>query len=202
MQSWGISCPDRNWFSIASQWLTWDNYLVDLLKDPKVIIDIGAAIGYSTILFARNYPNAEIVAIEPVADHFGLLKDNTSPLRGIRYLKIACGERNQIATLSINEGEPNTGKMSVFGGGKNTEHVKMLKLDALHLQPDFIKIDVEGYEKQVLMGGRRTIKRHKPLIQMEKIHGNKEAEEYLLGELGYFRVTRRHNDVLYTCHKR
>ena len=50
------------------------------------------------------------------------------------------------------------------------------RLDDLNLEPSFIKIDVQGFEKNVLIGGAKTIKTHKPLIMFEI---NEDAEEYM-----------------------
>lgn len=49
-------------------------------------------------------------------------------------------------------------------------------LDALNLVPDFLKIDVQGFERAVLAGGSATIRKHAPLIMLEN---NPAADEYL-----------------------
>ena len=41
------------------------------------------------------------------------------------------------------------------------------KLDSFRLQPGFIKIDVEGYESEVLIGSKKTIEEHRPIIMLE-----------------------------------
>jgi FkbM family methyltransferase len=43
----------------------------------------GAKIGTSSIFFARKYPNAEIIAIEPKSGNFSMLKKNTEPYKNI-----------------------------------------------------------------------------------------------------------------------
>ena len=45
--------------------------------------------------------------------------------------------------------------------------INQKKLDFYKLKPIFLKIDVEGYEKQVLSGGLQTIKKYKPIIYVE-----------------------------------
>lgn len=54
---------------------------------------------------------------------------------------------------------------------------KISVLDDLKLNPVFLKLDVQGYERQVLVGGRKTIERNKPLILMEN---NSSGDEYML----------------------
>jgi len=53
------------------------------------------------------------------------------------------------------------------------------KLDDLGLNPFFIKLDVEGFEYQVLLGGEATIKKSKPIILIEKIDRNDEKLNFL-----------------------
>lgn len=55
------------------------------------------------------------------------------------------------------------------------------KLDDYNLKPDFIKIDAQGFEENVLRGGALTIEKHKPVILMEI---NPNAENYLF-DLGW-----------------
>ncbi len=48
--------------------------------------------------------------------------------------------------------------------------ISVKTLDGLNLNVNFLKIDVEGYEPNVLRGARETIKRCKPIIVMEANH--------------------------------
>lgn len=59
---------------------------------------------------------------------------------------------------------------------------KIQKLDDFSLNPYFIKIDVQGFELEVLKGGAETIKSHTPVILIESI--NNDHMEFL-GEFGY-----------------
>jgi FkbM family methyltransferase len=70
------------------------------------------------------------------------------------------------------------------------------RLDDQHLDPIFIKVDVQGYEFQVLSGGIETIRRHDPILMLEGFHGNQELtqlmenlgyEEYVFDETGFYR---------------
>jgi FkbM family methyltransferase len=55
-------------------------------------------------------------------------------------------------------------------------------LDSFQLAPAFIKIDVQGYETQVLQGARDTLRRHKPVLLIESLQDEQKA---LLNPLGY-----------------
>lgn len=69
---------------------------------------------------------------------------------------------------------------------KKTCYVK--KLDDLNLEPYFIKIDVQGFEYEVLLGGRATIERSTPILLIET-PGQKEID--LLKLYGYKPFTYR-----------
>src|SRR6266404_4664431 len=51
-------------------------YDFPLAKSPSVIVDAGANVGFASVFFARKYPNARILAIEPETSNFALLKKN------------------------------------------------------------------------------------------------------------------------------
>jgi hypothetical protein len=55
--------------------------------------------------------------------------------------------------------------------GKDGEQVEMITIDSLHLDKvDYIKMDVEGFEPLVMLGGMQTILRDLPVILFEKNH--------------------------------
>lgn len=49
------------------------------LEDPKLIIDCGANVGYSTLYFLNKYPNAHVIAVEPDLENFKLCEKNLTP---------------------------------------------------------------------------------------------------------------------------
>jgi FkbM family methyltransferase len=51
------------------------------------ILDAGANVGYSAVYFAQQHPEAEIIAVEPEADNFELLKKNASPYANIHPVR-------------------------------------------------------------------------------------------------------------------
>ena len=67
------------------------------------------------------------------------------------------------------------------------EDIEVITLDSLALpRVDFLKIDVEGMERDVLEGGRVTLERERPLMQVEWLGRDRGAlPAYLLDDLGY-----------------
>ncbi len=58
-------------------------------NNPKIILDAGANIGTSAIFFARKYPDATILAIEPESENFALLEKNTRDYKNVISIQAA-----------------------------------------------------------------------------------------------------------------
>jgi len=57
--------------------------------EPKIIIDGGAYVGYSTVFFANKFPNATKIAVEPESSNFALLIENTKNYSNIILINSA-----------------------------------------------------------------------------------------------------------------
>ena len=84
--------------------------------------------------------------------------------------------------------EGNTGHSHIDKTTVGTGKVDMKRLDSLWFDRiDYIKIDCEGYEMQILQGGEQTIRNHQPVIVVEqKLHkdtGVTKATQYGAVEL-------------------
>lgn len=80
-----------------------------------------------------------------------------------------------------------SGSVYLFDNKKITVETMALKiktLDSLNLNPDFIKIDVQGFEHLFLLGAKETIIGCKPIFLIESVKQNGEVYN-LLKELGY-----------------
>jgi FkbM family methyltransferase len=120
------------------------------LRERPYIIDCGANIGLSVIYMKRLYPDAEIVAFEPDEVNFKLLEKNISSfgLDHVTLRKEAVWTENTILQFA------DEGSMSSRiddGSGKKTIPVRAIRLkDFLTTSVDFLKIDIEGAEFQVM----------------------------------------------------
>jgi FkbM family methyltransferase len=119
------------------------------LKPNCCIIDCGANIGLSVIYLKQLFPNASIIAFEPDENNFTLLTKNVASfhLHGVDLRKEAVWIENTLI------GFKNEGSMSskVDHGSTGTIKVKASRLkDLLVQQIDFLKIDIEGAEYEVL----------------------------------------------------
>ena len=140
--------------------LNWDDHFIPVVKkiDNRqfgMVIDVGAFIGDSTAWF-RSYP---CIAFEPQADAFTCLMRNT---RGVDCFPFAAG--NGEAYSVINGQSGNLGARGIVPGGSQISiRIDDLKLENVAL----IKIDVEGWEPNVLEGCKETIERCKPIVVVE-----------------------------------
>jgi FkbM family methyltransferase len=155
-------------------------YIKSILRPGMVFVDVGANMGYYSLLAAKMVGSTgKVHSFEPNQRMFGELGHNIA-LNGfdnVRINNFALGERDGIAKISRYEkGKEVYGSLSdrAFPGtiiiGYDDVQVKML--DAYAEQNnlsrlDVIKLDVEGAELQVLRGGINIIDRYKPFIVME-----------------------------------
>ena len=140
---------------------------LQFVKDFGVAVDIGANVGLWSRDLVRKF--AHVIAIEPVVDFQECMRRNV-PMENIEIWPIALGTEDTSIDMIITKG--NTGHShidkSTIGSGK----VEMKRLDSLHFDRiDYMKIDCEGYEMQILKGGEHTIRTHQPVIVVEqKLH--------------------------------
>lgn len=165
-----------------------------LLKPGDTVIDIGANIGAHTLQLARCVsPNGRVVAIEPTEYAYGKL---TQLLEDNRPLSNIVSSHQAMLTETTDSGlvEQLYSSWSVEGGnepqhpmhlgtGKATRGARAVALDDLVHELglkriDLIKLDVDGWEMEVLRGARATLGKLKPSIVFE-------VAPYTLEERGY-----------------
>jgi len=151
-------------------------YEAELLADvrsrlffPECAVDVGAHVGNHTVYFSRIL-GMKTIAFEPNAVSFELLEANVrengvEALCRLRHAAIgsAAGRVRAIASPEINSGMA-TVESDPMGD------VPLLCLDdelARDPRIDVIKIDVEGWELEVLRGAERVLQQHRPLLYVE-----------------------------------
>jgi FkbM family methyltransferase len=152
-------------------------YFKSLLKPSSVVSDIGANVGYYSLVAAPLVGSTgRVYAFEPASRQFASLKKNAlrNGFTQILPNKLALADKPGEAVL-YQEDEFNTGSASLHHTGPNNtkgemvtlttldDFVEPLKLDRL----DVIKVDVEGYELAVLNGGRKTLEEFHPTLLIE-----------------------------------
>lgn len=159
-----------------------ENKRLSLPRDA-IIFDVGANFGMMTLQFAKQVPLGKVYSFEPTFYAFSKLKKNLelNPELAKRIVAI------QIFVSSSTSGEPDIkayaswkvgGKVKgvkhrVHGGiAKSTDGIRAVSLDDFCEQNkikrlDFIKIDTDGHEFEVLKGAQKVISKFKPIIIFE-----------------------------------
>lgn len=140
--------------------------------DSKVVYDIGAFHGLLTIFFARRAKT--VVAWEPNSRNRQRLTENVK-LNGFANVVVrpyGLSSKSMQAKMSFDPLAP--GRASIdskiaSGGEQEVIEIRMLDQEVGLEKPDLIKIDVEGFELNVLEGGLRTLEPH-PTLFLE-MHG-------------------------------
>lgn len=153
-----------------------------------LILDIGGNLGYTAIAFrlALKNPCIDIYSFEPYPPNHFYFKKNTLK-HNIMLFPFGIGNESQVMDIGLpdytydiadKDDRSNTGRVSLIGIGNAISdqtslkaHVvhgdKLLKTMFMNNKVTFIKIDVEGFELEVLNGLSDTIKESMPVIQME-----------------------------------
>jgi len=132
---------------------------------PRVIHDIGANVGTWTCLAKSLYPDAAVEAFEPLESHLGGFQSWTAGLSSVRLHPIALGPRDGTATIEVTDFSDASSVLALTAEGRSTfkvapagrRDVRMATLDGLVAagavrSPDLLKLDVQGYELEVLKG--------------------------------------------------
>lgn len=150
------------------------------LDPQRDFVDVGANIGFYTVLGARLLSGRRVLAIEPTTGAFARLTANLA-LNGVEEqvtaFKGAASDRaGQLSIHAIAGMEEFSSLGPIIHGAAagqtvTTEQVPAETVDALvarhGLDPGMIKIDVEGAEGQVLAGAQATLERHRPVVLSE-----------------------------------
>jgi FkbM family methyltransferase len=150
------------------------------VRPGQSVFDIGANIGAHTIAFAAIVgPLGHVTAFEPQRVIFQILNANAAlnGLTAVTTKAIALGSAaGAIKVPPLNyAGEANFGGLSLEGATVG-EEVPLLTFDSLAVAAcDFVKIDVEGMEIEVLKGMGETIARFRPAMYVENDRARKSA---------------------------
>lgn len=159
---------------------------VALCKQRRAALDIGAHVGLWSRVLARQFE--EVQAFEASPEHVACFERNLEGIKNTHVFTGAVGANDQASALRMCSA--NSGNAHILCAGEADfeeaiESVLMITIDsfmacvpseAVAQRIDFVKIDVEGYEYDVLMGARQTIERNRPVMVVEQKPGN--AERY------------------------
>lgn len=121
-------------------------------KDRPKIIDCGSYIGTSILYFKINYPNADVIGFEPDESNYAILKENLDNwnFSDTKVLNAAVWVKN--GTISFHSTGNMVSKIETgIDKSANIKTVNSVRLNDLLIEEiDFLKIDIEGAEYEVL----------------------------------------------------
>lgn len=136
------------------------------LKNNSVVVDVGANIGYYSLLAARRVK--KVYAIEPDQKCFEILKKNVeeNKLKNVVLINKAASDKREKKYLVRDE--KNLGNSRI--NDKNGELINTDTLDNIlknEQKIEVIKIDTQGWETQVVAGAKKVLKKDKPTVFLE-----------------------------------
>ena len=149
------------------EFLVTDHLMCDgIIKKGDVVLDIGANIGYYALIESQLVgANGKVYAVEPVRDNFELLKKNIrlNNLNNVKTFQLAFGNCNEESQIYISNSCNLCSMKKQSTGGKiiGVQNVSEETVDAFFANkpsPSFIRMDVEGFEYEIICGMLQTLK--------------------------------------------
>ena len=153
----------------GEKWIEDRLLLQPYVREGMVVADVGANIGYLTLFFCRAVgPRGNVFAFEPETDNFRELARTVehNQIEWCTTLNCACGISDQPAYLAAGL----NGYIQPDSTG--LANCRMVSLDSFVNERklsnvDLVKIDVEGFEAQVLSGMLEILQHHRPILYVE-----------------------------------
>ena len=170
-------------------------------RRPGSMVHAGAFFGDMLPSFSRKTPGT-VYAFEPVLEHYQLASAAVvaNGLRNVRLLHAGLSTEPSIGQIQTWRGERHIGgAAALIRGTAQPKHraqdVAVLSIDQLTIDDlSVVQLDVEGWELEVLRGGRETLRTQQPVITVEDNRGNCAP---FLAKLGYSEVGLLGRDHVY-----
>jgi len=173
--------------------------LAALIQPGQAVYDVGANIGFFTMLCSRLAgPQGRVYAFEPIPANLATLRHNLAlnDLSNVTIVEQALSSTTGSAEMFVSPWSA-FHSLNVEGASKRSDHdlqagqisVQTVTLDEFvkgeeGRAPDLLKIDVEGAELIVLEGARETLRSCRPLLLCE-LHDTHAAYGAFVQEIGY-----------------
>lgn len=169
-----------------------------LIPKDAYILDVGANIGNHSLYFATECKAKKIYAFEPIPTTFSILKKNIE----LNHLENIISPFNVGLSSKATSGIIKKYSMENIGATiveqSKDGNLALARLDDVDLSAferiDFLKIDIEGHEIEMLKGAMETLKRFKPTIYIETFKNNQTEVFGILENLGFQNIARFDGD--------
>lgn len=145
--------------------------IINNTKEGDVCIDVGANIGHHTIIMSQNVKDTgKVYAYEPIPKIKEQMEKSLSlnNIKNVDTIQIALSDKEEVLELNIcKESIASSSLVNIMSTGEKIT-IQTKTLDSYNYdRVDFMKIDVEGFEYNVLLGAEKTIAKNKPTIIIE-----------------------------------
>ena len=162
------------------------------------ICDIEANIGNHTLYFVNEMHANHVYSFEPVESTFDILQKNVSInlLDNVTLFNVALGKAEGNGTINVRQ-ENNCGANQIIPDENG--QTQMITLDSVNFNEkiDFVKMDVEGFEKDVLQGAKRFLGENSPVLFIEIFQENFTEVNEILEGYGYKKVESFEDNYFY-----
>lgn len=170
-----------------------------VIRPGDLVVEVGGHIGFITQYFSQLVgASGSVVVFEPGPNNLPYLIRNTKALPNVEIVELGVGSEPGRADFFVESltGQNNSFVADFEGLAANADaagvdsgveriSVELTSLDAhFAAQPDFIKVDVEGFELPVLQGAERILREGHPVLMVE-IQADREAISQLATAHGY-----------------
>ncbi len=151
------------------------NLIKKVIKTDWTVIDVGANFGWYSMHFAHLVgKNGKIFSFEPVPETYEELNSNIklNSFQNIKAFNLALGNKDGAISFGVANFDGGSGASSEFLNYSKRIQTNMRKLDDIIKEEkinkvDFIKLDIEGGELNMLKGSEQLLKRFRPKILIE-----------------------------------
>jgi FkbM family methyltransferase len=182
--------------------------LFSLCAETSIVIDVGANIGWTALRLARKAVKGKVYGFEPDPYNQERCQENVkrNTFDNLEVFSTALGNMESTVRMELRTPSNRGGNRIAPGGLGGSTLVPLIRMDQAapvnSLEKiDLIKIDVEGYELQVLRGASGVLRKHKPILFVELDDNNLRDQGDSAGELvrfleerGYSKIANAVND--------
>ena len=133
------------------------------IKKVSTVFDVGAHLGQTTLHFRKVFPDAQVHSFEPIPKNFKELKRNVAGKDRIKVNQKALGSSSGSAFMKIGDSDQthtirsNSQNELIEGPKVKLETIDTYLAKERIASIDLLKIDVEGYELEVLRGAKNAL---------------------------------------------
>jgi FkbM family methyltransferase len=176
-----------------------DKFFTSKIEKGSLVYDIGANIGHYSLIYSKLVgENGKVVSFEPSIENFLKLESNCLNNKNILNLNLGVGSKSSKFWLSQGKDDIGATSRIIEAESGIGNWIEIEPLDSLVYKygiPNAIKIDVEGFEMEVLEGGKSVlvddnlrvigIEIHTEILNKRGIHNCHNKIEKILLESGF-----------------